>query len=261
MFLSNNKNLNDFVKSNSIFSYDKLIELINYKKIDIDTFVSVAESINEHKTVNSAHFTSQKIIDLIMNEIPNFKNKKHVRVLEPSVGAGAFIPKLINKYKDKLCLSINDIDKKQIELSLEVFNLFRENYNEIQSSILDFMEFKNNIKFDLIIGNPPFEKKGNQHLFISFLKKALDLSSCVSFIVPKTFLSSPEYKIERDGVKKYKIKSIIDFGELAFANVKVETINLVITKEKVDMVHIVSLPQKLNIFKRQSYIFDDRFPI
>ncbi|MCL1785878.1 MAG: BREX-1 system adenine-specific DNA-methyltransferase PglX, partial [Alphaproteobacteria bacterium] len=101
-------------------------------------------------------------------------------------------------------------------------------------------------KYDVVIGNPPFGKikerflvqeynsyknnfynKDTTNIFAMFLEKALLLGRHVSLITPKSLLASPEFNKTRELIEnKYTIKSIIDFGEDAFDDVKIETIGI-----------------------------------
>ena len=59
-----------------------------------------------------------------------------------------------------------------------------------------------------------------------FLEKSLKLSKNIAFILPKSFISAPEYNSFRSVIEEMNIYSIIDFGEAGFKGVKIETIFL-----------------------------------
>lgn len=123
-----------------------------------------------------------------------------------------------------------------------------ENFN-INFINADYMETKFNFKFDLIIGNPPFTKlsskdilkyiknsvfsKNLTNLAGLFLEKSLLDSDNVSLILPKNLLSNLEYIGTRNILKEYNVESILDFGELGFKDVLIETINLTINNKKI----------------------------
>ena len=96
-----------------------------------------------------------------------------------------------------------------------------------------------------MVGNPPFgsvtenkelltQYKKNKYntetnnIFSFFLEKALLISDVVSLIIPKSFLSAPEFNKTRELVSNFAIRKITDYGEKAFKNVKIETISMLV---------------------------------
>ena len=69
---------------------------------------------------NAAFYTNKFIVNEIMGRLPVF-NKEEIRILEPSVGAGSFIPFLFKQYENvpHVILDVVDIDPA----SLEAFSL------------------------------------------------------------------------------------------------------------------------------------------
>lgn len=54
----------------------------------------------------------------------------------------------------------------------------------------DFLNENIDMKFDVVIGNPPYQndtKSGSESLWIKFVKKSYDLSNIVCFVTPKTW--------------------------------------------------------------------------
>jgi predicted RNA methylase len=98
--------------------------------------------------------------------------------IEPSAGNGSFSEVLAKEgYK------------------VDAFDIMPENINIRQADFLK-MESKN---YDLMIGNPPFGKKGD--LAIKFINKGLKHCQFVAFILPATFLKySAQSKIDKEAV-------------------------------------------------------------
>ncbi|WNM14655.1 Eco57I restriction-modification methylase domain-containing protein [Mesomycoplasma ovipneumoniae] len=138
------------------------------------------------------------------------------------------------------------------------------------------MDAKFNFKFDLIIGNPPFTKlsskdilkyiknsafsKNLTNLAGLFLEKSLLDSHNVSLILPKNLLSNVEYIGTRNILKEYNVESILDFGELGFKGVLIETINLTINNKKNSKILVKSLTKNVKIMQPKKYIFSDDLP-
>ena len=230
--------LYNFIKDN-IFAYSA------------EVLSKIAEYANADRSMLAAFYTPKKVCFDLVQELPDFDNKTVINILEPSVGMGNFIELLSEKYSDKkIILDVIDIDNKILKLLDTV--LLKNPFKNIEINYIhnDFLLYETNKKYDVVIGNPPFGKLSNnklmdkykkylnpynnitKNIFALFLEKALSLGDFVSFITPKSLLSAPEFNKTRELIEnKYKIKSIIDFGEKGFENVKIETIGITVQKK------------------------------
>lgn len=278
-------NLQDFLKKEKIESLEQLAIAIKErgKSFPIELIYQAAEFLNPNRDTTAAFYTDTVICRYIMEELPSFPDKNHLRILEPSVGAGNFIPFIAEKYKDKAILELYliDIDEFELKIAELIFETFyREKYPNIAITYIhdDYLKFPiSGRKFDLVIGNPPYAKiKDNRllkiyrqssritksvNLFVWFLEKAMKDGNWVSLIVPKSVLNAPEYSEIRSQLKLCRITSILDFGEYGFKGVKIETINLLFTSNgEPSLTHVVSIAQHINILQNQEYITDPKYP-
>jgi len=218
-----------------------------------------------------------------VKDLPELKEKKKIRILEPSVGIGNFVPLLIEKYEDKdeVIFDLLDIDSnsfivlKNILDKLELPKKFKFNFINT-----DFLTHNFNVKYDIVVGNPPYKKLTNNqellalykftarnnetnNLFSFFIEKAISLGNFVSLIVPKSLINSPEFNITREVLNKHNILKICDYGEKGFKGVKIETISFLLetsTKKQSETLLIESYIAQSIQEKQKEYLFSDKFP-
>jgi DNA (cytosine-5)-methyltransferase 1 len=277
--------INLLIKNEELNKTENLLSFINsnFVKLGIENIGQIAEYANSSRQDNSAFFTRKDIAFSVVKDLPELKGKKKIRILEPSVGIGNFIPLLIEKYQDKdeVIFDLVDIDNNSIIVLkniLEKLKLSKKfKFNFINS---DFLTYKFNTKYDIVVGNPPFKKltnnqkllslykaslrnKDTNNLFSFFIEKSILLGNFVSLIVPKSLVNSPEFNITREILKEQNLLKISDYGEKGFKGVKIETISFLIetsTKKQNESVLIESYIKKSFEEKQKDYLFSDKFP-
>lgn len=275
----------DFLNKYNLKSLNDLSESIKKygKSLPVDFIYQAAEYLNPNRDTTAAFYTDTAICKRIMQELPSFENLDHISILEPSAGAGNFIPFIAERYKDKRILEMYlvDIDEAELQIAELIFETYyREKYPNVHIIYFkdDYLEFPvSGKKFDLVIGNPPYAKVTNyslvkkyrknsritksSNLFVWFLEKAIKDGEWVSLIVPKSVLNAPEYEEIRQIINNTHIASILDFGENGFKGVKIETVNLLYTTTlKPSETHIVSITQGFDLIQEQSYFTDSKYP-
>lgn len=282
----------------------KIKKLIEDRKLDIEEnlkyFLSnstedlsypelakIVELSNAKRFQHAAYYTRQDICFTIVKDLPDALNFEKLFILEPSIGAGNFLPLIIEKYKTvkEVNIDVIDIDKNAIEvlsLLLKKLNIPKNiNINLINDDFLLYGEtnlFNQSKRYDIVIGNPPFGdiaankellnvykkdkyNKETNNLFSFFLEKAMQIGNIVGLIIPKSFLSAPEFNKTRELVSSFAIEKITDYGEKGFRGVKIETISLIINTQEKGMRTLVESYVKNEIgYKNQSYICSKDFP-
>lgn len=270
------------IDTTDLGSLDSVMSYIsaNFDTVGISSISKVVEYANAKREHNAAFFTDKSILNEIMKYLPDI-DKDVIRILEPSVGTGNFIPFIIKKYAaaKSIIIDVVDIDSDVISVLKYIISKLAIPANVTINFINDdFLLHKFNRHYDLVIGNPPFNKLSSSNstlkqyraqamntdttnTFSFFLEKAIKISNYVSLIVPKFLLNTPEFKKTRDILECKHIDSIIDFGENGFKGVLVETVCVnVNTLESAAKTTIRSITEQVTLIQKQSYITDHAFP-
>ncbi len=272
--LDSEENLRDFIKE-------------NIKNLSYPELAKIVELANAERLKHAAYYTRQDICFTIIKDLPDASKFDRISILEPSVGAGNFIPLIIEKYKTvkEVVIDVIDIDKNAIntlKLLLKKLSIPKNiTINLINEDFLLYGEtnlFNQSKRYDIVVGNPPFgdisENKellklykkdkyntDTNNLFSLFLEKAIQFGDTVGFIIPKSFLSAPEFNKTRELVSSFAVEKITDYGEKGFKGVKIETISLIINTRKKGTRTVVESYVKNEITtKDQSYICSKDFP-
>ncbi|MDD9851979.1 MAG: DNA cytosine methyltransferase [Gammaproteobacteria bacterium] len=268
--IKNAENLKAFVQNNPL-------------NMDVESLMTIAENANSRRQETGAYYTPPKTCFQLVKAIPRLGSRK-IRVLEPAVGIGRilfYLTKVLNRY-EQVEIDVVDIDP----VALDLAKIFRKKIsipNHVQINFIchNFLEYSSKEKYDLAIGNPPFGKllgkdsiknyrswsknKMTSNAFSFFLERAINSSSRVIFITPKSLLNAPEYKDTRRFIRtENRVLSIFDMGEMGFPGVKIETvaISLQTTRRPLtsDLVSITSIPLNMELKQRHGYIFDSQLP-
>lgn len=249
--------------------------------ISIATLSRIAELSNNTRTEKAAYYSGKDTITEIFQHLPTIE-KDEIRILEPAVGTGNFLPFIIKKYAyaEKVTIDVIDIDEPAISICKMLMGLYPIPDNVVINYICDDYishDFEDT-KYDLIIGNPPYLRMstknpllkqyrdvvGNKeanNLAAFFVEKSLELADRIAFVLPKNFLCNIEYSDTRKRVAKKNIEAIVDFGEYGFRGVNIETMFIMInTNRKSGKTIVRSIPKKITISQKQKYIVDSALP-
>jgi DNA (cytosine-5)-methyltransferase 1 len=250
----------------------------NPKNLGYSSLSRVVELANAKRHEQEAFFTDKRLVTEIVKYLPKISSET-ISILEPSVGAGNFLPLVFLAFQGKrINLTVCDVDKDALTLLRELMHHVKKPKGlRITYRMGDFLQLKDETSFDLVIGNPPFSKSaskddlkayrstsGNikaQNTAAFFIEKAIDLAKHVALVMPKSFLNTPEFEHTRNKAGKSRIDAIIDFGEQGFGGVLVETIAISLTTgAKAGKTTVTSMTEMRTEIKAQSYITDTAFP-
>lgn len=274
--------INRIVASYELDSAESLLNFIddNPEHLSLAQMGRVCELANSKRIDNAAYFTSKSLISAMLNNL-NMVDKSTIRILEPSVGIGNFVPLLAKKFQGKnLIIDVVDIDATSLEIAKKLIKAHNLPQSvQVNYICDDFLTHAFAEHYDYVIGNPPFYKMGadqnkklelyrsaainkeTRNICSFFLDKAVSLADHVVLIFPKFLLNTPEFALTREYLGKKSVECIIDFGEKGFPGVLVETIALFVNNlVKPRTTKVISFSKHLTLEQKQSYIFSDDFP-
>lgn len=276
-----NRELKDIIKTNHLNDNKNLTKFINVNQdMSVSMLSRIIEMANGLQQETAAYYTEKATLTSIFDQLPTFLKKEEIRILEPSVGCGNFIPFIAKKYEMMKSVNIDvcDINEHTLKLlKILVDKMELPSNIHVKFICTDFLEFKIEQKYDLVIGNPPFLKlKKDKNLqtlqdkyndihgnntAAFFLEKSCNISDNVVMIMPKGILSNSDYESCRSHLENYNIQTIIDFGEQGFKGVLIETICLFInTVNKPSKTRVISTTKCLDLELTQKKICDKKFP-
>lgn len=277
------RDIEKLLKSDSFSNYENMLTYLknNPENLSLSMLARLAELANSKRTENAAFYTNKFMITEMMSKLPD-NTKDTVRILEPSVGVGSFLPLILKRFDSKnIIIDAVDIDPKSIEIARSLLGHISLPANvQINFICDDFLlhDFGSIKKYDYVVGNPPFgnitgnpkklagykqgaKNKETNNICSFFLDKCLSLSDVVSLVLPKAVLNIPEFAATRDCLEKMSVSAILDFGEKGFKGVLVETIALVIEcNGKPKETTVVSITENLSSIQKQKYILSKDYP-
>ncbi len=277
----NNAQIHRIVDKYRFGSAEELIRFIeeNPLGLSVSALGRIAEFSNTKRTDNAAYCTSKPLVTEMLNALPDFSGPS-IKILEPSVGVGNFIPLLVQRFPGKeIYIDAVDIDEESLMVLKALLKHYAIPENcHIRFVADDFLTHDFTEKYDYVIGNPPFQKmsarnkilkeyrekainKDTSNICSFFLDKALGLGNYVALVFPKFLLNTPEFAASREYLGEKSVECIIDFGEKGFPGVLVETIAIMINNQgRVSKTKVKSVTQKIELLQNQKYIFDRKYP-
>jgi predicted RNA methylase len=168
---------------------------LKYKSQDELNIMKILEQLQFQ---NDLYTTPKHCIETIMNSInESFKYDK-VQCLEPSAGTGSIVRYIIDNNKN---IDLQRLDC--VEYSSELYDILKDKIKISNIYNGDFLEFKGNTKYNLIVMNPPFSgyvnHKDEPMVYYYHIIKAMLLPSDTEKII---YVICP--KLEKNEAKKNK---------------------------------------------------------
>lgn len=236
----------DFSKDTKLYFDVSSFDISTIK--ELENYLELIIPLSDRK-LNGAFFTPDYIIDFIINELkPQIEHKN----LDPSCGCGAFLVGLTDYYKRTFDKSVKEIIQQNIFGSdILAYNIHRTKliltiyalqHNEILENSdfnlyhQDSLKAKWELKFDNIVGNPPYVKfqdladdireylvkywttieGGSFNLYFAFFELGYNLlkpTGKLGYITPNNYFTSlAGESIRRYFQQKKCVSRIIDFS-------------------------------------------------
>ena len=233
-------------------------------------------------------FSPKELVRQLLDEAEYKKNLYNKKILENSCGNGNILEEIVIRYindcerkgykKSKIESGLQndiygfEIDADKHKECIDRLNLIiiDKGYSKIKWSIynLDFLKYKFDLKFDYIVGNPPYISykdmnsksrkflkanfstcsKGKFDYCFAFIEKSLNIMSDIgklSYIIPNSIFRINSAQILRNLMLSYMIK-IIDFKDKdifkgqAFVKSSIIVLNKNSNKNKISYANVLS---------------------
>jgi tRNA1(Val) A37 N6-methylase TrmN6 len=236
-------------KSNSKISEEDLN--IEFSKLSISITKKLSSS---EKSNQGIFFTPPIITQKSINLIKDINDLNIINILEPSCGSCEYINVLNNNFTNTHIIGIEYNNTIYNDIKNIKFN--DKNKNTINLIKNDFLKWNSDIKFDLIIGNPPYfvMKKNNvdkdyykyfegrPNIYILFIIHSLSMlndNGILLFVLPSNFINCLYYNELRKHIYlNYKILNIVDCKDADYLETEQDTIIFMIQKISNDFTKI-----------------------
>ena len=234
----------------------------------IDTFLK--EQQIENAKGSGSFYTPQCVVYDAIKAISI--EKEHIKILEPSVGLGAFLPQVASKFsnKEQIDIDVVELDEHTLDNLQDCLTKINIGSNvSVHFYQHDFLTIEINDKYDLVVTNPPYGKSTIKYLnitanskiknlFALFLIKLHNLADEIACVIPKNFLMADEFYSIRKLYENFGITNVSDFGVKFFKKVFVEIIAVHFSKSYTGETIVNDYINERIIVQPHKYIYHEK---
>lgn len=163
--------------------------------------------MKDFKKNTGSYYTPSYLADFISKRaLSYFENRSHISILEPSVGNGSFLESLLKISEKSIHLTAIEINSAELLKARMKWNNEESIFSES-----DFLEFKTDQQYSVILGNPPYVNKNR------LTQKQIELCKEIHFNeklteasvknIWTTFLIKSNTLLAKDGILAFVLPS------------------------------------------------------
>jgi adenine-specific DNA-methyltransferase len=216
----------------------------------MEHFTDLSKELNalidrQTKKAHGIFFTPRTYRQQVLESVSSLSARNPLSVLEPSFGSGEFIMDTLVMFPKAHITGV--------ELNPVMYDKVNQKLGSYIPHALtlmnaDFIDFETDIKYDLIIGNPPYVVKrntppqfknissGRPNIYCWFIYKCIQMlndDGILAFVIPNSFFNTSYYDLLRTYVvQQCDIRDIIEFDtkKSDFKETEQTTIGFIVQK-------------------------------
>ena len=153
-------------------------------------------------------FEIEPLVEEILDQLPdNVWTSKSTTFLDPAIGGGQFVHAIENRLRayghsnDNIYVRVFGFEDSELHIRYAV-NKHKLVGQYVKKSYEKFFELDNTMKFDVVVGNPPYQKENSTAkrwtLWEEFVKFSKTIADTVVMVTPQSITSPGTFDLIKD---------------------------------------------------------------
>ena len=153
-------------------------------------------------------FEIEPLVEEILDQLPdNVWTSKSTTFLDPAIGGGQFVHAIENRLRayghsnDNIHVRVFGFEDSELHIRYAV-NKHKLVGQYVKKSYEKFFELDNTMKFDVVVGNPPYQKENSTAkrwtLWEEFVKFSKTIANTVVMVTPQSITSPGTFDLIKD---------------------------------------------------------------